>query len=147
MSALGNGPMKKSEKSIGPSIDDIGSSNGIAVGRGYEDRVAAKTAQQEYAPPIAMSLLEVAPSMEQLDQFIENSPLPDEGKEATRASLHNKLLLELEKGDGANAAAVKDHLMEITCNLPDIRDSLRSFIENYAGLSKTIRLVSYKLLD
>jgi hypothetical protein len=147
MSALSNGSLKKSEKRDGPSIDDIGSSKGIAIGRGYEDHVAAKTIAQEYAPPVAMSLPEAVPSEEQLDQFIENSALPTESKEATRATLHDKLIVELQKGEQANALAVKEQVTDITANLPDIRIYLRSFIANYAGIPKTIRILTQKLLD
>lgn len=147
MSALSNGSMKKSEKRESPSIYDIGSSTGIFIGRGYEDQVAAKTIQQEYAPQVAMSLPENAPSMEQLDQFIENSSLPQESKEATKVTLHEKLLAELQKGEQASVQAVKQQLTDITATLPDIRIYLRSFIENYAGVSKTIRILTHKLLD
>lgn len=147
MSALSNGSLKKSEKIDGPSIDDIGSSKGIAIGRGYEDHVAAKTIQQEYAPSVAMSLPEAVPSEEQLDLFIENSALPAESKEAAKATLHDKLLAELQKGEEANALVVKEQLTDITTSLPGIRIYLRSFIANYAGIPKTIRILTQKLLD
>jgi hypothetical protein len=147
MSALSNGPVKKSEKRDSPSIYDIGSSNGIAIGRGYEDQVAAKAIQQEYVPPVAMSLPEAALSMEQLDQFIEASSLTEEGKVATKAMLHDKLLTELQNGEQANVLVIKEQLTDITTRLPGIRLHLRSFIENYEGVSKTIRILTNKLLD
>ena len=147
MSALNSSPMKKSEKRDSPSIYDIGSSKGIAIGRGYEDQVAAKTIPQEYVPPVAMSLPETCTSTEQLDEYIENSSLTEESKEATKATLHDKLLAELRKGEQADSKVVKQQLTDITTSLPGIRVHLRSFIENYAGISKTIRILSHKLLD
>lgn len=147
MSALNGSPMKKSEKRMGPSIEDIGSNNGIAVGRGYEDRIATQAVQAECETPVAMALPMAAPSMEQLSQFIDNSALPEESKEATKSTLQDKLVTELQKGNEANVAVVKAQVTEITERLPDIRYQLRSFIENYAGISKTIRLVTHKLLD
>jgi hypothetical protein len=147
MSALNNGAMKKSEKRDVPSIYDIGSSKGIVIGRGYEDQVVGKTIQQEYALPAAMSLPEAAPSMEQLDQFIEASSLTEEGKEATKTILHDKLLSELQNGEEANVLVVKEQLTDLTTRLPGIRGYLRSFIENYEGVSKTIRILTNKLLN
>ena len=148
MSALGNGSMKKSEKKNTPSIYDIGSATGIVIGRGYEDQVAAQTTQQMYLPaPMAMSVPEDTASMEELDQFIEESSLTEKDKEATRAILHDELLIELQNGEQANVMVVKRQLTEITTNLPGIRIYLRSFIENYAGVSKTIRLLTRGLLE
>ena len=147
MSALSSSPMKKSEKKDGPSIYDIGSASGIAVGRGYEDQVAAQAPPQEYIPPVAMSLPETCTSMEQLDEYIDNSSLTEEDKKATKATLHEELLAELQKGDQANVLIVKQQLTDITTSLPGIRVYLRSFIDNYAGTSKTIRILSHKLLD
>jgi hypothetical protein len=139
--------MKKSEKRDAPSIYDIGSSKGIVIGRGYEDQVASQTVQQEYAPPLAISLTGATPSMEQLDQFIEESSLTEESKEVTKTILHDKLLTELQNGDQANVLVIKEQLTDITTILPGIRTYLRSFIENYEGVSKTIRILTNKLLD
>lgn len=148
MSALSNGPMKKNEKRDGPSIYDIGSASGIAIGRGYEDQVAAQMPPpQEYMPPVAMSLPETCTSMEQLDEYIDSSSLTEEDKKATKATLREELLAELQKGEEANVLIVKQQLTDITTNLPGIRVYLRSFIDNYAETSKTIRILSHKLLD
>jgi hypothetical protein len=142
MSALTNGAMKKNDKLDVPTIYDIGSSKGIVIGRGYEDQVASKAVQQEYPLPMTTT-----PSMEQLDQFIEESSLTAEGKAATKTILHDKLLAELQNGEQANVVVIKEQLTDITSRLPGIRVYLRSFIENYEGISKTIRILTNKLLD
>ena len=139
MSDLSNGSMKK------VIIEELGT--GIAIGRGYGAQVTAKAVQQDYAQPAAMSLPQAASSMAELDAFITNSSISDETKQYAREALHGKLVGELDKGESANVAVVKELLEVITGGVPDIRDHLRSFIDNYDGVSKTIRLVTNKLLD
>ena len=147
MSALSNGSMKYGEKQ--ETFSDIGA--GIVSGRGFEVQVEAKKInQQTYLQPVAMSLSEEITSMEELDTFIENSSLSVESKEAAKTILHEKLLSELEKGEEASVTVVKTQLEEfikLTHTLPDMRHDLRTFIENYTGVSKTIRLMTHKLLD
>ncbi|MCB8945309.1 MAG: hypothetical protein H6658_16300 [Ardenticatenaceae bacterium] len=143
MSALSNGSMKKGEKR--ENFSEIGSV--IYSGRGYEAQVTAKTLTQEYVQqPAAMSLSENAPSMEELDQFIDSSSIPEEAKKETKATLHQGLLVELNKGEQASVATVKEQLVMITDSLPTIREKLRCFIENHEGISKTVRFVTHKML-
>jgi hypothetical protein len=150
MSANSNfdSPLKKGERKNGLTIEEITTPTPIAVGRGYEDQVATKSAALESEPAaMAMVIVEESPTMEKLAQIIDESPLPPKAKSEAHETLSNGLVKELEKGEQANSLIIKKQLDQITAVFPDIRSSLRLFIENYVGVSKTIKILTHKLLD
>ena len=142
-----NSPLKKNGKQE-TSIDEIQNPTGIAIFRGYEENVTVEIMQvQQSAAPLLQVNSEEPPTQEKIEEIITDSSLLPEEKDKTTDTFRNGLVTELNKGDQANTMTIMKQLDFMRTLLPDIREPLRLFIDNYTDVSKAVKVLSHKLLD
>ncbi len=127
---------------------DPANPNGVGIGRWTEYEISAQQAQTKYAQPVAMSMPEAIDDITKLNSVVaNNNQITDSHREETLELLHMALEVELIKNEQANAMAFKKYLTAILDNVPELREPLRSYIENYQKASTGIQIISDKMLE
>lgn len=122
-------PYKRGNESV--SVNDIAAGNSIAIGRGFEEVVSQKSWFYAASAPFPEDLPTPAPA-----QFATPAQQAD-----YQAKL-DKLMGELQHGEGGNILTIQQQLIELKLLRPDLAPALRIELENKPGLSTPIRILA-----